>query len=119
MENKPQNFGKRLTFEERKQIEWYVKHGKSCSEIAILINRSKNVVITEVRRAGKKFYSAKEGQRIADVNMENKYRKLSERNKGNKITFKMKQRIENLEMQIEILHDMIRSLMNDQKNKKL
>lgn len=103
---------KAFTFEERKKIEWHIKRGKSCGETAQLIGRSKNGVVTEVRRGGGKEYSAKTGQGIADKNMEEKYRKLSQRNKGNDVSFRMKQRIENLEMQVEILHDAIKELMN-------
>lgn len=102
---------KAFTFDERKLIEKHVKTGKSCGDIAKLIGRSKNGVVTEVRRGGGKFYTAKTGQNIADTNLENKYRKLSERNKGNNVSFRMKQRIENLEMQVEILHDAIKELM--------
>ena len=104
-------FNKPFSFEERQQIEKHIKAGKSCGETAKLIERSKNGVVTEVRRGGGKFYSAKIAQNLADSNMEVKYRKLSERNKGNKVSFFMKQRIENLEMQVEILHDTIKELM--------
>ncbi len=105
-------FQKAITFKERKQIEKHIKNGLSCGETARLIGRSKNGVVTEVRRGGGKFYSAKTGQNLVDKNLEEKYRKLSERNKGNNVSFKMKQRIENLEMQIEILHETIKELMN-------
>jgi IS30 family transposase len=106
-----------LTFSERKEIEKYNKKGWSCQEIAIHIGRSKNAVVTDIRRAGGAlFYTAKGAQNIADATKAEKYRKLSERNKGNKITFKMKERIENLEMQVEILYDTIKELINDQKN---
>lgn len=103
---------KAITFDERKKIERFIKMGKSCGETAKLIGRSKNGVVTEVRRGGGKFYSAKAAQNIADTNHEAKYKRLSERNKGNKVSFHMKQRIENLEMQVEILHDVIKELMN-------
>lgn len=101
-----------LTFEERKLIEKHIKRGTSCSETARLIGRSKNVVVTEVRRAGRSQYSAKTGQNLADTNMETKYKKLSEKNKINKPSFHMKQRIENLEMQVEILYDTIKEILN-------
>ncbi len=101
-----------ITFEERKQIEKHIRSGLSCGDTAKLIGRSKNGVVTEVKRGGGKFYSAKTGQNVVDANLEEKYRKLSERNKGNDVSFRMKQRIENLEMQIEILHDAIKELMS-------
>lgn len=101
-----------LTFQERVKIENHIRNGLSCSQAAKLIGRSKNGVVQEVRRAGGKAYSAKIGQNISDFNLQEKYRKLSERNKGNKVTFKMKERIENLEMQLEILHETLKEIMN-------
>jgi len=103
---------KAITFEERKQIEKHISAGFSCCETARRIGRSKNGVVSEVRRGGGKLYSAKIAQNLADSVRNEKHRKLSERNKGNVTTFRFKQRIENLEMQVEILHDAIKELMN-------
>ena len=108
---------KMLTFDERQLIEKYIKKGFSCGETAKTIGRSKNAVVTEVRRGGGEHYSAKIGQNLSDKIQGEKYRKLSERNKSNKVTFKMKQRIENLEMQVEILFETIRGILNDKQNK--
>ena len=105
------NFSKPLNYNERLEIEKHLRAGKSCSQIALLIGRSKNAVVTEVRRGGGKLYDAANAQINADKRMSSKYEKLSIRNKGNKVTFKMKKRIENLEMQIEILHECIKELM--------
>ena len=105
-----------LTFEERKLIEKHLKSGLSCTETAKRINRGKNTVVFEVRRAGGKIYSAIEAQKRSDSTKDEKYRKLSLRNKGNKVQCNMKQRIEILEMQIEILHETIKGLLNDKKN---
>lgn len=101
-----------FTYEERLQIQKHIAAGKSCCETASLIGRSKNGVISEVRRGGGRFYDAKIAQNLSDKIKHDKYKKLSERNTGNKVTFKMKKRIENLEMQVEILHDTIKELFN-------
>jgi len=101
-----------FSFEERKEIEKLISKGFSCGETALQIGRSKNGVVTEVRKGGGRFYSAKVAQRLSDKTKLERYKKLSERNKGNKVTFRMKQRIENLEMQVEILHDCIKELLN-------
>lgn len=104
---------KALTFEERKEIEKYVKLGCSCNEIAINIGRSKNAVVVEVRRNGKAAYSAKAGQKLADENTRKRNAHLIALNTGVKEPiFKYKERIENLEMQIEILHDTLKELLN-------
>lgn len=101
-----------ITFEERKQIEKHIKAGLSCCETSRRIGRSKNGVISEVRRTGRKFYSAKVAQNLADWARNEKHRKLLERNKGNVTTFRFKQRIENLEMQVEILHAAIKEILS-------
>lgn len=101
----------RLTFEERQLIEKYLKDGLSGIKISERINRSKNCINTELRKIGREIYTAKEAQKKADECFLSKYEKLSQRNKGNQVTFKIKQRIENLEMQVEILHDIVKEMI--------
>lgn len=102
-----------LTFEERQQIESLWKQGLSGCEISRRINRSSNCVSTEIRiHSVDGKYSAKQSQNQADIAKEKRYQELSERNK--KIYTEpsnYKQRIENLEMQIEILHDTIQEIL--------
>jgi IS30 family transposase len=101
-----------FTFEERKEIQKHISKGISCSETARLIGRSKNGVTTEVRKGGGRFYNAKIAQNLSDKIRSERYEKLSQMNKSNKVAFKLKTRIENLEMQVEILHDCIKELLN-------
>lgn len=75
---------KLLTFEERKQIEYYLSLGITFKNIAIRIGRSKNGVYTEYTRNKREdgTYNAEEAQaktekRIIEVN-----KKKSERNKA-------------------------------------
>ena len=108
-------YARALSFEERKKIEKLVKCGWSCSQIADAIGRSKNAVVVEIRRGGKEKYTAKAGQHIADENKRKRNEHLSKLNKGkigNNPVFRFKERIENLEMQIEILHDAIKEVMH-------
>lgn len=101
-----------LTYEERKRIEKGIKLGLSCGRIAVEIGRSKNGVVSEVRRGGKHQYTAKEGQRICDEMRKKKYESLSLlKKKQQPPLFDYKQRIENLEMQVEILHETIKELL--------
>lgn len=66
---------KRLTFEERKEIQKLISHGLSCNKIAKLICRGKNVVVVEVRRCGGlDKYNAVEAQKLSD---ERKVRQIS------------------------------------------
>ncbi len=105
-----------LTYEERKLIEKYViKLGVSCGETAKILGRGKNTIVVEVRRAGGINYTAKAGQEYAEIMHEQRYNKLVERNSSYPIT--MKQRIESLEMQVQILSETIKRLLgNDSKN---
>lgn len=106
-----------ITYEERVQIEKLLKKGLSCGKIAIEIGRSKNGVVAEVReRGGRDNYTAKQAQAIADEKNREKKEKLHKLNVGNKRTFFMKQRIENLEMQVEILYETLKELKNDSKH---
>ncbi len=101
-----------LTLQERIIIEKYIKQGFSCTEISKIIFRGVNTVVSEVRRSGgRETYCAKDAQRLSEIRMENKYERLSERNKGRATVFHIKQRIENLEMQLEILHETIKEIM--------
>lgn len=105
---------RKFTFEERKQIEELLKEDASCSEISRRINRSKNGVVCEVRKGGGKIgYTAKKGQQIAHHNESVRKERLRVINIGNTRESHMKKRIENLEMQIEILADTLKELMND------
>ncbi len=104
---------KPITFEERKQIEKLLANGFNYSEIANKIGRSKTGVITDVKKIGKQNYTAKLSQERADKEKKEKYERLTKANKG--IVFhpiNLKLRVESLEMQMEILHDTIRELMN-------
>lgn len=110
---------KPLTFDERKDIEKLLKQGLSCSETARRIQRSKNAVTTELKRAGGHPYSAKKGQEIAIFNHKERIRKATMQAKINNNNGPVNKRLLNLEMQIEILHETIKELINERKNKKI
>lgn len=100
-----------FTYQERKLIQTHISKGLSCAKIADLIGRSKTGVVVEVRRGGGRLYNAKESQKLADERASERYRKLSIQNRGKQFGLNYSKRIENLEMQIEILHDCIKELM--------
>ena len=101
-----------ITFEERKLVEKYAKQGISGNQIARLLKRSLNLINCEFKRAGgRENYSAKESQRLSEKTKEEKYKRLSKMNKGRIVNPNVK-RIENLEMQIEILHETIKGMMD-------
>jgi len=105
---------KLITYEERCLIEKLLKKGLSCSEIAKRINRSKNGVITEVRKnGGKEFYNAKEADKNSLLKFEEKKQKLKNINLKNTRQYYLKQRIANLEMQVEILYDTLKGLLKN------
>jgi len=105
-----------LEFSDRVEIERLLCLGYSRSEIARKIGRGKNTVVAEVRRYGGDAYDAKEAQKQADVNRDKKYKSVSKKLKSREPTTWIK-RIENIEMQIEILYDYIKELSrNDKKH---
>jgi IS30 family transposase len=102
---------KLLTFEERKLLEKYAKTKMSCIEISKIIGRSKNCVTVEYRIAGgRQTYDAQKAHENANEKRELKYKRLSERNRG-RVFSKNHLRLASLEMQIEILHDTIKGLL--------
>ena len=113
----PAKGGKQTPFclAERKIIEKLLRCGFTCGEIAKEIGRSKNGVVTEVRNhGGKTFYDGDIAQAKAEHANEQRKKKLSEFNKekSNKgPLFYMSEKLVNLEMQVEILHDCIKELM--------
>ena len=102
---------KSLCFEERALIEKFLKMGLTCSEIGRRLGRGKNTIVVEVRNKGREGYTATKAQKQSDETRSLGYKKLSEINSGKKKTYFYKERIENLEMQVEILHETIKELM--------
>jgi IS30 family transposase len=105
-----------INLEERLEIEKYIKKGYSASEIGPIIGRSKNGVVTEVRRGGGRNYNAIQAHLDFVKRMEERYEKLSEKNKKSSKSYHWTSRIQNLEMQVEILYDTVKELMNVTKN---
>jgi IS30 family transposase len=111
----------RFTLNERKQIEALLKKQLPGAEIAREINRSKNGVNTEIRlNGGRVNYSAEKAFDNSEKVQKEKIRKQTEFLRKTLNPYKkLSERIENLEMQIEILIDTIKELKNDKKDKKL
>jgi len=118
MDDTPISLDKRLRFDERQKIESLVQKGYSCSEISRRIGRSKNAIVVEIKlNGGPLEYTALKGQNRANKKQVEKKEKLHKHNIGNQTTFRFKQRIESLEMQLEILFDTVKELLNDKKDK--
>jgi IS30 family transposase len=103
-------------YEERCQIEKHLKNGWSCGQIALILNRSKNGVVVEVRRSGgSETYNAVKAQQDSETRLElRNIRVANARKDYNTIKrLSLKQRMENLELQIQILHETIKELVND------
>lgn len=105
---------KPLSFEERKQIEKLLQDDRlSLSQISRLIQRGKNTVVFEVRRAGGRGnYTAEKAEKEFYRRRKEGYEKLSLHNITTTKEIKLNnlKRIESLEMQIEILIDTITEL---------
>ncbi len=106
------NYNKVLTLNERKKIEKLIKKGLSCGQIAKEINRSKNGIVVEVRRGGKEKYNAISAQKEANERHKKHGIKKGITLRKKQPVFQMKQRIESLEMQMELLYDKVKELMN-------
>ena len=106
-----------LAFEERLLIEEYAKKGLSQCGIARKINRSANCIHKEMKRAGFKNrdYSAIQAQKISDERQENCNNKKIVWNMKTNSQKNNQTRIENLEMQVEILHDQIKEILKQKK----
>lgn len=88
----------KLSFEERKDIEKYIKQGISGGEIAHILARSRNGINTEIRNnGGREAYCAREAQKRSDSVREIQNRAVSEKLKGRQDSFGMHARIIALE----------------------
>lgn len=91
------NKKKYITFEERKTIEKLLEEKKSVAHITQFLNRPRSTISYEINKRGdKNSYCAEESQN-------NSYKRSSKK-------FDFKKRIENLEMQVEILSDTIKEI---------
>jgi transposase len=69
-------FTKRLTIEERKQIEELTLKGLNCEKISLIIGRGASTIKDEFRKNGDRLnYNAVEAQKRADLRHENRYSK--------------------------------------------
>lgn len=100
----------RLSFDERKIIEILKKEGMSHRYIADHLNRSKHCINYELSLNTSPYEAEAAQQRSEDVNKK-KYEKISEtlKKKENYNPFlHLQDKIEKIEMQIEIIIDMLR-----------
>lgn len=100
----------RFTFKERQLIEGYLKEGLSYAEIGKSLCRSKSTVFKEVSPMGKEEYTAEKGQEIQDNSRGNKASQFISFHKILIRYEEMSKRVENLEMQVEILTDFIKGI---------
>jgi len=110
---------KPLYLMERKFIAKMIKEGLSLCQIAHELNRGKNTVIAEVRRNGGRLeYDPVKAQQIAIEKKEKKHLKCSQSTKGKMSNpfMNLNERIENIEMQLEIITETLKEL-NRERNK--
>lgn len=101
-----------LKLEERQQIEKLIKEKPdlSLSQISRLMNRGKNTVIDEVRKnGGREVYNAKAAHnRYLDL----RAKKIQNVTLENHPIHRMKNKIDAIEMQLEIIIEELRALRN-------
>ena len=103
-----------LTLEERIFIQEHIKKGFSLSETARVMGRGKNTVVTEVRNNGGIYlYNAKQAQEAAYVNrIQGDLKRKAVLSKSPNPYLSLKQRLDAMEMQMEILIETIKDLKN-------
>lgn len=101
-----------LKFEERRQVEKLIKEcpDLSLTQISKLINRGKNTVIDEVRKnGGREVYNAELAHhRYLDLRAKKSQNVTLE----NHPIHRMKNKIDAIEMQLEIIIEELRALRN-------
>lgn len=101
-----------LDINERIRIHELSRKDLSCGQISKLIGRSKNCVVHEIRtNGGREIYDPHESQKRADEIKKSQIKALRNSQEGLPKNLKFKERIENLEMQVAILHETIKELM--------
>jgi IS30 family transposase len=103
---------KRITFEEREKIEMLLKKGFGMYSTATAIQRPNSTVTYEIRNnGGRHGYDAVKAQQRADTASERGSETLKLRG-GNRKSIKesFEQRINNLEMQLEIILQTIKEI---------
>lgn len=105
-----------LCLKERKTIQRLIEQRWSLSNIATHLGRGKTTIIVEVKKnQGRENYNAKKAHERAMDNVIKKNERLSQlsKNRGTYQGLSLTSRIENLEMQIEILTDSIREVQSE------
>lgn len=108
--------GKEITLEERREINKLLREGFSLSEISRKLSRGKNTVIAEVRRnGGAESYNPVQAEARAILMKNKRAARCRELNQTRPLSpyEQLAQRIQNLEMQVEILVDAIKELSHE------
>ena len=105
----------RLTLEERKTIQKLIAKGLKSAAISRHLGRGKNTITVEIRRSGGySTYNAIEAQKASDKRWEDKHKNSAEHLKGIRpAPLRLADEIRNLKFQIEILHDTIKEILNE------
>lgn len=111
---------KKITFEERKHLEKLVQMGISLKECARRMNRPPTTITQEIKRTGgRENYNATEAQKQSEERIIKRNLVVSKHNKEAKENHpiaRMKTKIDNIEMQLEIVIDQLKELLNDRQN---
>jgi len=109
-----------FTFEERQEVEKLIKEGNTIKDISKKINRSKSGLGSEIRLNGGLFsYTALNAQERAEKIRKQTNERLSEDFKKREMPnpfIHLQKKIENIEMQLDIILDFIRKKNNDTEN---
>ena len=103
----PKNHPRHLCYWERVAISEQIKKGKTIADMARELGRSRKALCVEINRNGGRYkYNPEEAHKLS---VERKQAKTVNLTKKNSVPLTLEQRIENLEMHVDILTDIIRS----------
>lgn len=106
----------KLSFEERQDIERYIKQGLSGGNIAHILARSRNGINTEIRNnGGREGYDAEKAQRRSESVRQIQNEQVSKKLMGHKDSFGWKERIQALEngmISLSLEHEKVKKALN-------
>lgn len=109
---------RRLTFEERQEIEKYLKLGLNCHQISKLLHRSRTGIRTEILLSPKP-YEAVTAQKRSETAWIIRNKNISNKLKGVKkysSNIALQEKISLIEMQLEIITTFIKEQQNGKTN---
>lgn len=110
----PASHPRHLCYWERVAISEQVKQGKTLADISRLLQRSRKSICVEINRNGGRYkYNPEEAHKLSIERKQIKIVNLKKSNQNPVQELTLDQRVENVEMHLDVLTDLIRSLKSE------